>query len=217
MVPHTRVSCIAGRFFTIWAMGKSPRERVMVSWGLPQWLSGKEPAYQSRRRRRCGFDAWVRKIPWRRTWHPTPVFLQGKSHGQGSLEGYSPWGRKELNMTEAAENGTAWFLEDYTSSSHQLRNLRQEQQRWPQALKLRVGNLQNKIWASWDSLNPLAFQTSSRPFSTSAVHSSVEAKTLSQPKQDECPGLFVWCSSTIFWRVRWVPPGATLTSTFLLT
>ena len=39
---------------------------------------------------RCGFDPWVRKIPWRRAWQPTPVFLPGKSHGWGSLAGYHP-------------------------------------------------------------------------------------------------------------------------------
>ena len=38
--------------------------------------------------------------PWRRTWHPTPVLLPGKSHGRRSLVGYSPWGPKELDMTE---------------------------------------------------------------------------------------------------------------------
>ena len=43
---------------------------------------------------------WVRKIPWRRKWQPTPVFLPRKSHGWGSLVGYSPWGRKESDMTE---------------------------------------------------------------------------------------------------------------------
>ena len=36
----------------------------------------------------------VKKIPWRREWLPTPVFLPGKSHGQRSLVGYSAWGRK---------------------------------------------------------------------------------------------------------------------------
>ena len=40
------------------------------------------------------------KIPWRRKWQPTPVFLPGKSHGQRSLEDCSPGGHKELNMTE---------------------------------------------------------------------------------------------------------------------
>ena len=42
----------------------------------------------------------VRKIPWRREWPPTPVFLPGESHGQRSLAGYSPWGHKELNTAE---------------------------------------------------------------------------------------------------------------------
>ena len=37
----------------------------------------------------------VGKIPWRKQWQPTPVLLPGKSHGQRSLVGYSPWGRKE--------------------------------------------------------------------------------------------------------------------------
>ena len=40
------------------------------------------------------FDPWVRKIPWSRKWHPTPVFLPGESHGQRSLVGYSLWGPK---------------------------------------------------------------------------------------------------------------------------
>ena len=47
-----------------------------------------------------GFDPWVRMIPWRREWLPIPVFLPGKSRGQRSLVGYSPWGRKELDTTE---------------------------------------------------------------------------------------------------------------------
>ena len=50
--------------------------------------------------RRFGFHPWVWKIPWRRIWQPTPVFLPGKFHGQRSLEGYSPWGCKESDMTE---------------------------------------------------------------------------------------------------------------------
>ena len=50
------------------------------------------------------FDPWVRKIPWRREWQPTPVFLPGESHGQRSLAGYSPWGRKESDTTEKLNN-----------------------------------------------------------------------------------------------------------------
>ena len=47
--------------------------------GLPWWLSGKESICQCRSCRRCGFDPWVGKIPWRRKWQPTLVFLPGKS------------------------------------------------------------------------------------------------------------------------------------------
>ena len=49
--------------------------------------------------RRCGFDHWVRKILCNREWQPPPGFLPGKSHGQRSLTGYSPWRRKESEMT----------------------------------------------------------------------------------------------------------------------
>ena len=52
-----------------------------------------------RRRRRCGFNPWVGKIPWRK-WQPTPVLLPGESHGQRSLPDYSPQGRKKLDTTE---------------------------------------------------------------------------------------------------------------------
>ena len=50
--------------------------------------------------RRPGFDPWVRKIPWRKKWQPTLVFLPGKSHRQRSLVGYSPWSHKELYTIE---------------------------------------------------------------------------------------------------------------------
>ena len=53
---------------------------------------------------RQGFNPWVGKIPWRRKLQPTPVFLPGESHGQRILSGYSPWGRKELDMTELTEH-----------------------------------------------------------------------------------------------------------------
>ena len=49
-----------------------------------------------------GFDPLVGKIPWRRKWHPTPVFLPGETHRQRGLAGYSPFGHKELDTTEAA-------------------------------------------------------------------------------------------------------------------
>ena len=49
---------------------------------------------------RHGFSLWVGKIPWRRAWQPTPVFLPGESHGWKSLVGYGPYNHKELVMTE---------------------------------------------------------------------------------------------------------------------
>ena len=51
--------------------------------------------------RRHGFDPWAGKMPWRRNWLPTPVFLPEEFHKQRRLVGYSPWGRKELDMTDA--------------------------------------------------------------------------------------------------------------------
>ena len=49
---------------------------------------------------RPGLHPWVDKIPWRREWLPTPVFLPEEPQGQRSLMGYSPWGPKELDTTE---------------------------------------------------------------------------------------------------------------------
>ena len=50
--------------------------------------------------RGCVFDPWDRKIPWRREWQPTPVFLPGESHGQRNLTSFSPWGCKESGTNE---------------------------------------------------------------------------------------------------------------------
>ena len=65
----------------------NPKRGFMYAYGeLPWWLRW--------------FNPWVRKIPWRRKWHPTLVLLPGKSHGWRSLVGYSWWGVKESDMTE---------------------------------------------------------------------------------------------------------------------
>ena len=58
---------------------------------------GKESACTAGKPR---FDPWVGKIPWRRAWQPTPVFLPGEFQGQRSLVGYSPWGHEELDTSE---------------------------------------------------------------------------------------------------------------------
>ena len=60
------------------------------------WHCGKKPTCQCKRHKRHGFDPWVGKIPWRRKWQPTPVFLPGKSHGQRNLVCCSPWECKRV-------------------------------------------------------------------------------------------------------------------------
>ena len=58
------------------------------------------------------FNPWVRKIPWRRAWQPTPVFLPGEPHQERNLAGYCPWGCKKLGTTEATENANKYGNED---------------------------------------------------------------------------------------------------------
>ena len=68
---------------------------------FPGDASGKEPACQWGRHKRHWFNPWMGKIPWRRTWQPSPVFLPRESHGQRSLLGYSPECHKESDTTAA--------------------------------------------------------------------------------------------------------------------
>ena len=92
------------------AAGESPISRGNIIRGtrwncapqVAQWV--KRIRLQCRRHRKHEFNPWVGKIPWKRACQPTPVFLPTESHGQRSLVGYSPWGRKELDMTEATEH-----------------------------------------------------------------------------------------------------------------
>ena len=74
--------------------------------GLPWWLSSKKICLQYRR---CRFNSWVRKVPWRRAWKPTPVLLPGKSHRQRSLVGYSLWGFQESDTTQRTEHTCTHF------------------------------------------------------------------------------------------------------------
>ena len=97
----TQVSHIAGGFFTIWVTREAwpfPNLLTLVLMphphflGLPWWLWLLGLYLKCRKSR---FNSWVGKLPWRKAWQPTPAFLPGQSHGQRSLRGYSPWGRKE--------------------------------------------------------------------------------------------------------------------------
>ena len=63
-----------------WSLRKPTNANMSsIREGFPRWLSEKESTCQCRRLR---LNPWVGKIPWRRTWLPTPAFLPGKSHGQ---------------------------------------------------------------------------------------------------------------------------------------
>ena len=74
---------------------------ICNKWGFPGGSDSKESACQCRRHR---FDPWIGKIPWRRKWQPTPVFLPGKSNGQRSLAGYyGPWGHKRIGLDLATK------------------------------------------------------------------------------------------------------------------
>ena len=64
---------------------------------LPGDSDGKAPVYNAGD---LGLIPGSGRIPWRRKWQPTPVLVPGKFHAWRSLVGYSPWGRKEWDMTE---------------------------------------------------------------------------------------------------------------------
>ena len=86
--------------------------------GLARCHSGEESACQCSFCKRCGFEPWVRKIPWSKKWQPTPLFLPKKSHGERKLAGYSPWGCKTLNTTERLSIYT--LKQDWAICSSQL-------------------------------------------------------------------------------------------------
>ena len=78
----------------------------------------KNPACQFRRHKRCGFDPWVRKIPWRRKWQPIPVFLPGKFSGPKEPGGLQSMGSQRVRhdrehprrVGEEAATPPAWLV-----------------------------------------------------------------------------------------------------------
>ena len=94
---------------------------------LPQWSSGKESTCQCRRRE---FDPRAGRIPWRRKWRPSRVFLPGKFTGQGTLTGYSPRGLQESDMTEQlrvhASHPKIWWLGTIIDSDYFIVSMDQE-------------------------------------------------------------------------------------------
>ena len=76
-----------------------PKISAIEKWVVTVYMggtSGKESASHCGRQNRHGLNPWVRKIPWRRSWKPTPVFLSGESHGQRSLAGSQSMGSQRV-------------------------------------------------------------------------------------------------------------------------
>ena len=97
--------------------------KVTYNYTFNSGTSGNEPTCQCRRHKRHPFSLWVGKIPWRRKWQPTPVFLPRKVHGLRSLVGYSPWGHRESDTTEQLSThkhskSDLIFVNNYLSLSH---------------------------------------------------------------------------------------------------
>ena len=80
---------------------------------FPCGASGREPACQCRRPKRCRLDSWVGKIPWRRARQPTSVFLPGESRGQRGLMGYLPCGHQEVGHAWRDWAAAAYFGDTY--------------------------------------------------------------------------------------------------------
>ena len=93
-------SCLKGILLACW-LNMNVLLLLAISYlGFPGGSVIKESSCQCRRCKRCSFNPWDKKIPWSRKQKPTQVFLSGKFPGQRSLAGYSPWGPKELELTE---------------------------------------------------------------------------------------------------------------------
>ena len=108
------------------------------------------------------FDPWVKKIPWRRKWQPSPIFLSEKFHGQRSLVGYSPWGCKESEMTEQACTHAWTFQKRNTHSNAKFAESLRKKQLAKLWRKLKIKTVKifempvliskshyHLVWATW--------------------------------------------------------------------
>ena len=110
---------------------------------LPWWHSDEEPAHQCRRRR---FDPWVGKSPWRRKWKPTPVFLPGKSHGQGAWRATVHGVTKSQTTTEHNQDAFLMHKILYNHSAHLLLYLYHLLARWPQSSHVHTAHSRVRSW-----------------------------------------------------------------------
>ena len=88
-------------------------------YGLPQWLNGNESACTAGDVGEAGSVPGLGKMPWRKKWQPTPVFLPGEFHGQRSLMDFSPWNGKESDTIEHSRAHLN-ILHAWSSFSHQV-------------------------------------------------------------------------------------------------
>ena len=93
----------------------------------PVWCSGEESACQCRRCNRRSLDPWAGKMTWCRKWRCTALFLSGKFHGQRSLAGHRPWGRR-VGRERATEHTHMYIwmqfkYEEKTLGRHMRSNL----------------------------------------------------------------------------------------------
>ena len=100
-----RKQCLVSFYQTAWRRIEMDCN-IFSGLGFPGGASDKEPTCQCRRHKRLGFSPWVEKIPWRRAWQPTPVFLPEECYGQRNLAGYSPLGCKELDTAKVTAPST---------------------------------------------------------------------------------------------------------------
>ena len=87
-----------GLLYCRWILYCPSRQKPQVALAVKNLLAN------TGRYKKCGFDSWIGKLPWRKAWQPTTVFLPGEFHGQKSLVGYSLWGCKETDMTEMTQH-----------------------------------------------------------------------------------------------------------------
>ena len=160
--------------------------------GLPRWLSGKEPTCWCRRHE---FEPWIREIPWRRKWQPTPIFLPVKSHGQRSLVGYC-----NKSLAQLSDATTTTFIPYSTQPAPQ-----------PSQDYFLVGSSVQSLSCVWLFVTPwttacqasLSITNSRRP-PKPIVHRVCDAIQSSHPLSSPFPpafnlsqnqGLFRWISS----------------------
>ena len=120
--------------------------------GSPLWLRWQRICLQCSR---PGFDPWVRKIPWRREWQPTLVFLPEKSHGQRSLVGYSPWGHRVRH--DWATNRDTFFPQSYCFQipDHPAKPLAKSHKWYIMAYLAFSPSKQNEQWGALPQVLPL--------------------------------------------------------------